>query len=627
MLQEMRKYSRSLFSTILLGGLSMVFVLWGVSGYFQGNIDTNVYSVGSTSIPVESFSREYQDASKQAMASRPGDTPTPEQQRQIGQSVLTEMMLRTALDNVTNRLGLTATDARVAQQIQSIGAFSNSLGAFDHDKFVAVLAQHGFTEQGFTERSRADIARSQLIRGVEAGFVLPPDYARAIFAYIDETRAADYIVLTPSSVTPPTPPSEAVLAAYVKAHPDNFSTPEYRSVSYAGVSIADIAATIQVTDKQIQDEIDANKADYITPEKRDLEQIKFASEADAKAAKAALDGGKTFDALAAERKLKDADYKLGTVTKEDLDPSRQVFFTLPEHAVSDPVKSTFGWVIMRVAKVTPGTAKSHDEVKAVVQKKLAYDKMTTMANAYTDAVAGGASVQEAAQKAGMKYVHIPAIDDSGLAPDGKKAIDPANPELLAAIFKAEVSEDGDPFQTSDGSYFALRVDGTTPPAVKPLDAVRAQATSRWIAEQGLVALRIKAQQLAARGNAEHSLAGAASSVGAPVLQIGPLTRGGVPNGLFSPEVTRALFNTPGGGSVAVRANSNTYIVARITGIRHPVPPENDLRYQSGVSQFGREVAADVTVSLAKAVQKKDGTTINQKLVDSTIGGGSAGAGQ
>jgi peptidyl-prolyl cis-trans isomerase D len=622
MLQEMRKYTKGIVSSIFLGALTLSFVVWGIADVFRNTGSTSVYSVGSTEVPSEAYSREYQDAQRQAMA--PGQAMTPEQQKQIGQSVLNEMMLRTALDNLTDSLGLTATDARVAQQIQAIGSFSGPLGTFDHDKFVEVIGQHGFSEKQFTERSRQDLARSQLIRAVQAGFVLPPDYARAIFAYIDEARAVDYVILTPDAVTPAATPSDAVLAAYVKAHPANFSTPEYRSVSYAGVTATDVAASIQVTDKQIQDEIDGDKADYITPERRDLEQVKFASEADAKAARAALAGGKTFEALATDRKLKDADYKLGSVTKDDLDPARQVLFTLPEGAISQPVKSTFGWVLMRVVKVTPGTAKSNDVVKAILQKKLALAKMTDMANAYTDAVAGGASVREAAQKAGMKYIHVAAIDDSGLAPDGSKALEPTNPELLAAIFKAEVGEDGDPFQTEDGSFFALKVDGTTPPKPKPLDAVRAQASARWVTEQGLVALRVKAQQLAARGTAEHSLAGAAASVGAPVLQVGPLTRAGQPNSLFSPDVTKAIFATPAGTAVAVRTNSNTYIVARVTGVRHPVRPENDMGYRAGVGQFSSEVGADVTLTLAKAVQKHDGTTINQKLVDATVGGGAAG---
>ena len=75
----------------------------------------------------------------------------------------------------------------------------------------------------------------------------------------------------------------------------------------------------------------------------------------------------------------------------------------------------------------------------------------------------------------MKFIHIPAVDAQGLAPDGSKVAAVADPELLAAIFKAEIGEDAN--QTSDGGDFAIKVSGETPPKAKPLDAVRAPATA------------------------------------------------------------------------------------------------------------------------------------------------------
>ncbi len=542
----------------------------------------------------------------------------------MAQRVLDTMTLRTALDVETDRLGLTVADARLQQQIQAISAFSGPLGTFDHDKFLAVLQQHGYSEASFVARSRQDAARSQLIRSVEGGFALPDGYARGIFAYIDELRAVQYITLTGAQAGTVAPPSDAALAAYVAAHPDTFSTPEYRAASYAGITVDELAPGLTPTDKQIQDEIDANRAKYIKPEKRELEQIKFADEADATAAKAMLDGGKTFEQLAMERKLPPGDYKLGEVVKDDLDPARAAaFFALPPGGISAPVKSTFGWVLMHVGKITAGSATSAADIKAIVQKQLAQAKIVDMDNVYTDAVGGGASIEEAAHKAGMHYVHVGAVDAQGLAPDGTKAIAPDNPELVAAIFKAEVGEDGDPFSTQDGSSFAIRVDGVTPPKVKPLEAVRAQATDRWMAAQRAGALKAKAAALAARANQEGSLSGVAASVGSPVLSSEALNRG-TNTGVFTAPVVGAIFKAAPGATIAAAPDGNSYIVARVTGVAHPEPPPNDLRYMQGANQFGSEVASDITITLAKAIQKKEGLTVNQKMIDNTVGNSGTG---
>ena len=618
MLQSIRKIATSRIAAfVLFGPLIFSFGIWGINDIFRGGGDTNVFSVGSTHVPVDLYARDFHNAMRNA-----GTVLPPDQAKLLGQQVLERMTLGTALDNLSASLGLTASDARIRQQVQAMPVFNGPLGGFDHDTFLRVIGQAGYGEDEFISVSRKDAARTQMLRAVEGGYSIPPDYARAIFSFINEARAAQYVILTPSAIGDVAPPSEAVLSAYVKAHPEQFSTPEYRTVSFASIGVDDVAGAINVTDKQIQDEIDGNRAEYVVDEKRELEQINFKSEDEAKAAKAALDGGKTFEALATERKLAAADFKLGELSLADLaiDPARaKAAFALPQGGVSAPVKGNFGWALMRAVKITPGSAKSHDEVKLAVQRKLALNKMTEMANAFTDALGGGATIEEAARKSGLKYTHVTAIDERGLAPDGSKVVAIANGELLAAIFKAEIGEDGDPFPTQDGHYFAIKVDGLTPPKVKPLDAVRADAGARWVAEQRLTLLRAKAAALTAKANADHSLAGVAAALGVPVVSSPALNRS-TNEGVFNALVIHALFTAPPGGAISSITVGGNYIVARVSGIVHPAPPEENPAYRQFVMQLSGEVSSDITIALAKAEQASEGVTINQKLVDSTVGG-------
>ena len=76
----------------------------------------------------------------------------------------------------------------------------------------------------------------------------------------------------------------------------HFSTPEYRQIEYAEIGPQDVAGQVPVTDAMIAQDYAAHQADYNVPEKRDIQQIEFANEADAKAARAKIDKGKTFDA-------------------------------------------------------------------------------------------------------------------------------------------------------------------------------------------------------------------------------------------------------------------------------------------------------------------------------------------
>ncbi|MGZ5999249.1 MAG: peptidyl-prolyl cis-trans isomerase [Rhizomicrobium sp.] len=622
MLQEIRKYAKSWVSSVFMGALALSFALWGIADIFRGNADTTIYSIGSTQVGADLFAREFHNVMRNA-----GTALTPDQSKAAGQQILDRMITGSALDMIAAKLGLTATDARIRAQIQAMPVFNGALGTFDHDAFVQVISRAGYSEAEFVAAIRKDSARDQMLRSIEGGYLMPPDYARAIFAYVNELRAADYVVLTPTMIGSITPPSDDVLAAYVKSHPDRFSTPEYRAVSFASIGVDDVAPSIAITDKQIQDELDNNKSDYVVPEKREIEQIGFKSEDEAKAAKTALDGGKTFDALAADQKLKPAEYKLGELTEADLaiDPARaKAAFSLPVNGISAPVKGTFGWVLIHISKITAGTSKSHDDIKLALQRKLAAAKLTDMANAFTDAVGGGASIEEAARKSGMHFARIPSVDAQGLASDGSKTAAAATAEFLAQIFKSEVGDEGDPFPTADGHYITIKVDGVTPPKLKSLDTVRAQALAQWTAEQQIAQLKAKAAALVARANMTHSLDDVSKSLGAPIQASPALTRG-TDDATFSKVLFASLFKAPAGGTVSGPTAGGGYVIARVTGIEHPLPPENNLGYLKGVRELSGQITNDISSSLAQAEQTREGLTINQKLVDSTVGNSGSGS--
>lgn len=622
MLQEIRKYAKSWVSSVFLGGLALSFALWGIADIFRGSADTTIFSIGSTQVGADLFSREYHNVMRSA-----GTALTPEQSKLAGEQILDRMMTGTALDLIAAKLGLTVTDSRIRAQVQEMPVFKGALGTFDHATFVQVVGRAGYGEAEFIAAMRKDSARDQMLRSIEGGFMMPADYARAMFAYINELRAAEYVVLTPAMTGTIAPPSDDLLSAYVKAHPDRFSTPEYRSVSYASIGVDDVAATITVSDKQIQEELDANKSDYVVPEKRDIEQIGFKSEADARTAKAALDSGKTFETLAAEQNLKPADFKLGELSQADLaiDPARATAaFALPLNGTCDPVKGTFGWVLIHVTKIVAGTSKSHDEIKLALQRKLATAKVTDIANAFTDAVGGGASIEDAARKSGMHYGRIASVDAQGLGADGSKVAAVSSPEFLSQIFKSEVGEEGDPFPTADGHYFAIKVDGVTPPKVRPLASVRPQALAAWTTEQQAIQLKAKAATLVASANSAHSLEDVARTLGVSPQASPALTRG-TDTATFSKALVAALFNAPPGATVSGPAAGGGYVIARVTGIEHPLPPESDLGYLKGVRQLSGEIASDFSTSLAKAEQEREGLTVNQKLVDTTIGNSGTGS--
>jgi peptidyl-prolyl cis-trans isomerase D len=629
MIQWMHRLSKSWMATLLMGGLTLSFVAWGVADVFTNMGGSTVASVGGTDIGQPEFQRAYKNFLRN-QGQQMGAEITPEmaQRMGLGQVALQQMVSRTALNNEATNLGLTTSNDAVAQNVRDMQAFRGPTGQFDHASFLQAVQNAGYSEDEFVEEVRQDITREQLTQAVEANFVIPPAYAQALFLYINEKRAADYVILTPEAAGDVPAPSDAVLTAYVKANPDRFSTPEYRDADYAAITPADVAGQVSVTEDQIKKDYDAHKDTYVIAEKRDVQQIEFKTAADATAARAKIEAGTSFDALAVQRGLKPAQISLGTLSPTDIpDPDRaKAIFALPLNEASRPVKTGFGgFVLVRVTKITPGVTKTLDDVKEDIRKTLttalAANKLVDIVNVYSDARSSGDDLAQAAKKAGMKTGRLTGVDASGLKADGTKAETPADPEFLPALFKGEVGEDVDPFPTKAGAYFTLHINGATPPKLKALDLVRADATASWRAAQRSSLLANKAKSLAAQAAKDKSLDTVARDLKVTVQHSPALSRN-TKDTMFSAALIQKLFAAaPGGVDYGPQGLSGNFVIARVTGIAHPPIDPRNPAFQGGAAQLSQTVSSDFSISLANAARARQGVKINQKLVLSVTGNG------
>ena len=627
MIQWMHALSKSWMATLLMGGLTLSFVVWGIADVFTGVSSAGVAQVGSTDIGQQEFQRLYRNFLRN-QSQQTGTEITPDMAQKMGlpQVALQQLISRAALSNEAERLGLTTPDAELVQNVRSMAAFRGALGTFDRPTFIQVLQTAGYSEDQFLAEVRQDMTRDQLNQAVEANFLVPVTYAQALFQFLNERRAADYVILSPDQAGNVAPPTDAALQAYVKDHAGRYSTPEYRDADYATIAPADVMGQITVTDAQVQQEYDAHKANYVVPEKRDIQQIEFKTEKEAADARAQIDKGMSFDELASRRGLKPDQMALGTLTQADLpDPDRaKAVFALPENQVSQPLKTALGgYVLARVTKITPGSNKTladvKDDIKKTLLGELAANKLVDAVNAYTDARSGGSDLKEAARKAGLKLGRLTAVDASGVKPDGSKADVPADPEFLPALFKTEMGEDSEPSSTKAGDYFVLHVNGVTAPKLKPLDQVRAQAIVDWTNEQRGRLLATKALSLTEQAEKDKSLDNVAKELKV-TIQHSPALNRQTNDATFSATFVQRLFLTAAGGVVSgEQGSSGNYILARVTGISHPKLDPRDPGFQNGTTRLSQAMAEDFALDLANAARVSQGVKVNQKLLASVTG--------
>ena len=132
----------------------------------------------------------------------------------------------------------------------------------------------------------------------------------------------------------------------------------------------------KVSDKEIQDYYNKNKAQFAQPERRDLSIVLTKTKAKAEEAKAALDGGESFKAVAKEFSIDDASKaqggKLPAVAKGQQEKAfDDAIFEAPKGKVTGPVKTQFGFYVFQVDKITKASQQTLEQAKTTIQQVLA----------------------------------------------------------------------------------------------------------------------------------------------------------------------------------------------------------------------------------------------------------------
>jgi len=152
---------------------------------------------------------------------------------------------------------------------------------------------------------------------------------------------------------------------------------------------AKVTTDVKVTDQQIEDYYDKNKAQYSQPESRDVRHILVKTKAKADQLEKQLKAGASFAALA-KKFSEDTGSKANggklTISKgQTVAPFDKVAFELKKNAISQPVKTEFGYHIIqplsdtKTAKVTP-----LKDVKESIRQQLAQTKKNEAMTKWVD---------------------------------------------------------------------------------------------------------------------------------------------------------------------------------------------------------------------------------------------------
>jgi peptidyl-prolyl cis-trans isomerase D len=613
---------------VVLGLIAVSFGIWGIGDMFQGAGRTSVATVGGSEIRTETFRQLYQDRLQQ-LGRQVGRPILPDQARALGldRQLLGQVIGETVLDQKAQALRLRVSDAEVARQVTEDPNFKGINGQFDRARFEAVIRNAGFTEARFLDEQRRTMLRQQLV-GTVGEATVPNTALEAFNRFQNEERSIDYVVLGPAQAGDIAAPTPEVLAKYFDEHKAAFRAPEFRKITVVVLTPDELASRIEVSDADLKKTYEERHARYETPERRHLKQIVFPTLDEAKAAEAKLAAGATFDALAAERGLKDSDIDLGTVAKTavvDRDVG-DAAFKLKAGEISAPIKGRFGIAIVKVDAIEPAKTKPFNEVATELKHEIAMDRakndLINVQEKVEDERLGGATLADAARKNNLKPRTIEAIDRTGKDKDGKAIPDlPQGVDVLAAAFNADVDGENEPLRLPNrGGYVWYNVDGVTPARDRSLEEVKDQVVARWRDDQITQRLRTKATEMLDKIKAGTSFADVVTAEKLKTEWRPGIKRGNPPAGLTAAAVAE-VFRTAKDAVGTVEGDKPTErLLFRVTDIKiPPLDPQSADAKRIDDALRSRN-AEDLVAEYVARLQTDAGVTVNQNALNQAVGG-------
>ncbi len=591
--------------------LALLFV--GLAGFGIGGFGGTVRSlgkVGGQDIAVNDYARALRQE-VQALSAQTGRPVTVQQALAVGldQQVRQRLVTTAALDDLAERIGVSAGDARLAAEIRAIPAFAGLSGQFDRESYRALLDRNGFTEAAFEARVRADIARGLIQAAVAAPFAPPPSMGRLIYAWAAERRNLSVVRLTEADLPEPLPAAtEADLRAEYDAHPERYTTPEARRIAYAALLPEALAANMPVDEALLRRTYEERLAEFVQPERRLVDRLVFPDAEQAEAARNRLDAGTaSFEDLVAERGLTMADVDLGDVARADLGEAGDAVFAVEGLGVVGPLPSPLGPALYRVSGVLAAEETPFEDARDDLRAELALDAarraIADRIAALDDRLAAGDTLEDLADEPGMQ---VGTLDVTPGMTEGLMGYS-AFRDRAAAVTERDFPEI---FQLADGGIAALRLDDTIPPALQPYEAVAERVAQDWRAARLAAALAARAEA------AETAIRGGASPGAFGIVDVlTGLTRDGFVED--APDILVATaFALPAGG-VARVVEGGYAAVIRVDAVT-PADlgsPEAAMLLAAFDAQIGQTMGEDAFALFARAVEAGTPIRLDQNAIN------------
>ncbi len=520
MLQQIRERISGIVAIIIFGFLGILLIPFGAQNFNQVRTPDAVARVGDSDVTRTEFEtsfNNYRQRLRQLLGANFDEFAysQPLVRRQHLESVIDQRLLELYAQDS----GLAIPPAQLTETVQGIPAFQVA-GIFNETIYRQALANQRLDEASFLSDLRGNLATQALSGSLQTSVQPTETEIDAMLELQNQTRNIDYALFPASVHLDSVTIDDAEVEAYYNENSNQFMQPEQVALSYVEVDAADFSVTEELDEQLLQDRYEANVSRFITPERRQASHILLTldndadeqTEADAQSLAESLvqriRDGEDFAALAEEFSQDPGTSSTGG----DLgwiDPGNGIMpqnfedtlYALEDGAVSDPVRTGFGYHVILLTGIEPSTGKSFEDAREELEEEaradLAERQYLDVADELVDlSFEQPDALQPVADELGLDLQETELFSRTGGA--GLTA----RPEIIEAAFSDLLlleQSNSDPIQLGPNHMVVARVSEHVPATPRPLEEVEVEVRN--------ILQRQKASQLA-REEAEAALAAA-----------------------------------------------------------------------------------------------------------------------
>ena len=451
-----------------------------------------VARVGGQEITIAAFRRAYQ-SQLQAYQRAYGGSINEQLLKQMGidKQILQQLIDERAAIAEAQRLGLVVSDAEVAQRISVIPAFQQNGQFAGRQVYEQVLRMQRppLTTEEFEENLRSALLVEKLRAAVTDWVAVSDADLEREYRRRNEKVKLEMVVFTPDAVQKDVTVTDAEAAAEFEKRKDRYKVPEKRKIRYLLVDADAVKAKIVVPPGDVERSYQQSIQQYSTPEQVRASHILLKTEGkDEAAVKAKAEGllkqvksGADFAELAKKFSEDEASAKAGG----DLDffgrgrmvkEFEDIAFTLAPGAISDLVKTQFGYHIIKVVDKKPAATRPLEEVRQQIADQLAYERAQAQVSELATTLAGDikrpADLETVAKARGL------TVQDSAFFTKEEpiSGLGPA-PDVASEAFLMKEAAVAGPARVPRGQVF-FTMTGKQDAHVPKLDEVRERGQQR-----------------------------------------------------------------------------------------------------------------------------------------------------